>query len=332
MEIIFFILSGLKDILKKLPTQWFLSLRAFILGIFRLVKEYCKRKKLPHSETNATETACGTIRHPSLLRADPMIYSQRYLKSLGLAVTWNNPDILLLKDGVIVSENDLLPDTDYTIRARIWNNSYEAPVAGLPVKFLYRSFGSGTQTHFIGTRSINVGVKGGVQHPAFADQAWRTPNTPGHYCLRVEFDWFDDINPANNMGQNNIRVEEPQSPAEFVFKLRNDRNKTHIFRLTTDSYEIPQRPECGSKVSRDSSMDRWDQIKKEHDPANFPVPPSWEVKLVPQRIQLSPNEAVDVHAMITPPENFVGQKPINVNAILDNGELAGGVTLYVKKS
>jgi hypothetical protein len=39
-------------------------------------------------------------------RPDPMIYSQQYLMSLGLAVTWQNPDIHLELGGVpVVCQN-----------------------------------------------------------------------------------------------------------------------------------------------------------------------------------------------------------------------------------
>ncbi len=41
-----------------------------------------------------------------------MIYDQWYLMSLGIALTWDNPDIQLFKGGVRVSSDSLDPDTD----------------------------------------------------------------------------------------------------------------------------------------------------------------------------------------------------------------------------
>jgi hypothetical protein len=70
-----------------------------------------------------------------------VIYSQKYLLSLGLAVTWDNPDLALLKNGVQVSEGEPLPNTEYKIQATIRNNSYNAPIVGLNVDFSFLRFG-----------------------------------------------------------------------------------------------------------------------------------------------------------------------------------------------
>lgn len=74
-----------------------------LVGIIRLLLEFLRklwRPKPPHSETNATNTGCATVDYPSFHRPDPVIYSQKYLLSLGLAATWDNPDIALFKNGV----------------------------------------------------------------------------------------------------------------------------------------------------------------------------------------------------------------------------------------
>ena len=71
-----------------------------------------------------TLSECVPINHPNFKRPDPLIYDQYYLMSLGLAVTWQNPDIEILQGGVpVASTFELLPATSYTIRARIWNSS-----------------------------------------------------------------------------------------------------------------------------------------------------------------------------------------------------------------
>jgi hypothetical protein len=68
-----------------------------------------------------------------------MIYSQQYLMSQGLAVTWDNPDIHLELGGVTVDSHDLKPNTTYDVIARIWNNSLDAVVVGMPVAFSFSS-------------------------------------------------------------------------------------------------------------------------------------------------------------------------------------------------
>ena len=87
---------------------------------------------------------CVKVPAPVYRRPDPLIYSQRYLMSQGLAVTWDNPDIQLFQAGVPVPSHTLAPATEYEIVARIWNGSTDAPAVNLPVRFSYLTFGIGT--------------------------------------------------------------------------------------------------------------------------------------------------------------------------------------------
>jgi hypothetical protein len=99
-------------------------------------------------ELPPVQASCVPIRHPSMKRPDPMIYDQYYLMSLGLAVSWRNPDIQILQGGVAVaSAYDLSPSTTYTIRATIYNASTTGVVYNMPVVFSYLSFGVTTQSH-----------------------------------------------------------------------------------------------------------------------------------------------------------------------------------------
>jgi hypothetical protein len=139
-------------------------------------------------------------------RADPLLYSQRYLMSKGLAVTWDNPDIDLYRGGVLVPPGSLEPDTEYDVIVRVWNGSYDAPAPGLPVHLSFLSFGIGTTSTAVGKTYVDLGVKGSAAHPAFAHLTWRTPVTPGHYCLQAFLDWPDDANRENNLGQKNTTV------------------------------------------------------------------------------------------------------------------------------
>ena len=331
MNFLKFIISSLLQIIKALPFQWLITLKNLIKAIIDFVRDLCRRKKLPHSAIDTIDEDCQRIDHPSFHRADPLIYSQKYLKSLGLAVTWDNPDIKLKRNGVVVTENDLLPDTDYVIEATIWNNSYDAPAVGVGIDFAFLSFGAGTTKHSIGSRSINLGVKGGNNHPSLAEIDWRTPSIPGHYCLQVDINWFDDANPANNMGQNNIRIEEPQSPALFDFKLKNDTDKPQRYVLKADSYVIPQQRDCSDIIVFKTKRDKWNFIKELHDEKNYPIPDDWIVDIQPATVSLTPNDEIQVNVSIEPPDNFVGTKAINVNAYYQKNTFAGGVTLYVSK-
>src|ERR1043165_3919071 len=142
--------------------------------------------------------------------------------SMGLAVTWDNPDIQLFRGGVPVSPSDLQPATDYEVRIKVWNGSYDAPAIGLTVELSFLSFGIGLTSTAVGSDTIDLGPKVSATAPAFASITWKTPPTPGHYCLQARLVWPDDANPSNNMGQKNTQVVQAHSPAVVDFAVRND--------------------------------------------------------------------------------------------------------------
>jgi hypothetical protein len=173
MKWIKFIASILVALVKAVVYEWILAIIDIFKRLIQRVKDYCAWKKLPHPARTGYAN-CLTVIHPAFHRPDPCIYSQYWLMKLGLPVTWDNPDIELLRNGVVVPEHDLLPSTLYQIRARIWNNSYNAPVFGMPVEFSYLSFGVGTTSTAIGSMLVNIGVKGGPGHPATTIIPWVT--------------------------------------------------------------------------------------------------------------------------------------------------------------
>jgi hypothetical protein len=282
--------------------------------------------------------ACQNIPPHIYRRPDPMIYDQRYLMSQGLAVTWINPDVAIEQAGVPVDPSSLTPSTSYDVVARIWNGSTNAPAIGLPVDFSYLSFGVGTQKHPIGTTHVNLGAKGAPGCPTFATQSWTTPAAPGHYCLLIELVWPDDANPLNNVGQSNTDVKKLNSPhAAFAFDAENTEDATHTYRFAVDAYALPQRPGCGDQppaktpVPNDGEIRaRVDAVRKEHDPAAFPVPDDWMVTVEPSEVQLEGGATREVTVDVTAPDGFAGSKQFNVNAFDERGRLVGGVSLIVE--
>jgi hypothetical protein len=267
-----------------------------------------------------------------------MIYSQRYLQSQGLAVTWDNPDVTLKQGGVVVDPADLQPATAYQVVAQIWNGSVEAPAINLLVQFSYLSFGIGTQSHPIGATHVDLGAKGAPGCPALANCAWTTPSTPGHYCLLIQLVWNDDANPFNNIGQSNTQVKQLNSPhAAFEFEVGNQDRARHIYRLAADSYALAPRPSC-----EDLSRARFsvpgatemralaDAARAANAPAKFPVPPDWSVIVDPREVELGPGETHTVTVDVTAPDGFGGSRPFNVNAFDEHERLVGGVTLTVE--
>ncbi len=329
MQLLRFLLKALPDLLKAIGTEAVPGIIGFFKDILASFKVVCSWRRRPHVDRNATNKGCGTISHPAFHRPDPLIYSQQYLQKLGLAVTWDNPDIILLQNGTPVPEGSLLPDTDYEIDATIWNNSYDAPAVGVGVEFGYYSFGATTTLHPIGNKAVNLGVKGGANHPAHARIKWHTPPA-GHYCILVKLSWPDDLNPENNIGQNNVNVVTPQSPAVFRFAVRNDTGTPQRYRFQTDTYTLPQLKDCAAKGTPRKSNDvKWKEIQALHNPANFPVPLGWAIAFAPPELPLDPDMEAEVEVSITPPAGFTGRQAFNVNSLYGSNRLAGGVTVYV---
>lgn len=329
------LLALLLAIVEALAYRWVLSL----LALWRLIRAAFARKRalnrLPRRLGRAAPQHCVKISDPAYHRPDPLIYDQYFLMSQGLAVTWDNPDIELQQGGVPVPSHALLPDTEYDVVARIWNGSTEAPVVGLPVNFSFLSFGVGTTSHPIGQTHVNLGVKGGPNHPAFASVKWRTPPVPGHYCLQAWFDWIDDLNPNNNLGQENTNVGSTHSPAEFTFELRNDTRRQQRYRFEADAYAIPPLDPCRPRPKRPRPPRQppgtVESVPPQHDRANAPLPAGWSIAFDPELPTLAPGDAVPIAVTVIAPSGFAGRQAVNVHAFHADG-VAGGLTLYVEGS
>ena len=303
-------------------------------------RRWCRGKNL---EVNGDPNGTGATKQPgskgvyvpphTYKRPDPMIYSQLYLMSQGLAVTWDNPDIQLFDGANPIDSGNLQPGKTYTIRAQVWNGSLEAPAVNMEVKFYYLSFGAGTVRNWIGQTMVDVPVKGAVGLPAMTEHQWTTPNVPGHYCIQVELIWLDDANPNNNLGQENVQVKKLNSPnATFEINLRNESALRKRLVLTADSYTLPARKSCDeipTQDVRDASRNQKRDPFAEHRPSLFPLPDGWRLDYSPSdQIELAADEEVIVTVKVTALEGFVGRKAINVNA-MDGSTPIGGVTLYV---
>ena len=289
----------------------------FLRDLVALLKSLCKALR-----GESKQPPCAAC-PPALKKPDPFLYSQQYLMSLGLPVTWDNPDIYIYEGGTLVDPHDLRAGTDYTVIARAWNNSPDVPVMDLGVRFSYLSFGAGTQSHLIADATTDLAAKGFPGCPAFASVTWTTPATLGHYCLQVLLVPPDDINWTNNLGQRNTDVAQAASPAEFSFGVGNgDRGRATHVRFTVDTYAIAPLPSCDSRLP-----DEYRRLQLSR--AATPVPAGWSVELSPSELLLTPGEDEQVKAVITPPPGFTGSMPFNVTAQDEIGPL-GGVTLTVE--
>jgi hypothetical protein len=347
-------LGSVANFFRLLLNALLFLLYRWIIEVFTLLRENRSAKRrgkylenLRKRRAKPCAPKCATMTPAVYKRADPLIYSQKYLKEQGLAVTWNNPDIQLFKDGVPVSSSTLEVDTEYQIVATVYNNSTEAPAAGLPVRFSYLDFGIGTTSVGIGDTQINLPVKGAPGHPAKATMTWRTPQAEGHYCLQVLLDWHDDANPKNNLGQENTNVGKFSSPAVFEFSVHNEDTIRKRIQLIPDCYQLPPLPFCKDVKEKSPRTEKerykslkalktfippleedadWIAARNKHNVENFQIPDDWSVDIEPNVLDLAPGQTQAVKATITPPDQFEGQKTININGLYGN-ELIGGVTL-----
>ena len=328
------IVAFLLGVLRALVLDFVPALRRLLRGLWLQLWLLRQPKGPLHKITRAD---CVPIHHPAFKKPDPLIYDQYYLMSLGLAVSWQNPDITILQGGVpVASAFDLLPATRYTIRARIWNGSPDAVVVNMPVDVSYLSFGVGTVSHPIGHTHVDLGVKGSAFSPAFAEVDWTTPALPGHYCIQVAFVWPDDSNPFNNLGQHNTQVVQAHSPANAEFTLRNDGRERRHYRFEVDAFELAPPPRCDDRPKRQAPLTWKAQHRlpaatlERNSRAANPLPPDWAVSFSPTEPTLAPGEEVGVTTTIEPPDAFHGRLNLNVH-VFAGAELAGGVTIAVER-
>ena len=284
------------------------------------------------------------LNSPIVRIPDPLIYDQYYLMSLGLPYSWNNPDITIFDGGVAVDPDELQPGTTYEVVARIWNSSTNAPVAGLPVAFSYLSFGIGTQSHPIADTTVNLGVKGGPDQPAFARMPWTTPSVAGHYCIQALLEPASDANWKNNLGQQNTQVVAAHSPAVSTFQLRNDTDERQTYSFQVDAYQLPEPSPCppadGPTPAREASLPQHlATIAATPAGQSTELPAGWEVSMLPRNPGLAPSEEISVKVTVEPPAGFSGTQAVNINALRTPlhrasgaAAFAGGVTFYVTAS
>jgi hypothetical protein len=270
-------------------------------------------------------------------RPDPCIYDQFLLMQLNRPVTWDNPDIAILLGGVEQYTYDLKPNTEYDVAITVHNSSSKKPAIGTAVAVRWIEFGAGGQVrHDIASLVADVPVFPGV---AVVHAPWRTPATPGHYCIEVELSHPQDGNPqdgnpANNLGWNNTEVKAAASKVETSIRIFNRfvgsaprlvaeamargegrAPPWNLVEVTFDSYVFHD------AYGRDADLDLMFE----------PRPPAWPVLLEPSLFHFSPEETYrDVKVVIDAPDGPGPAETFNVTA-RQGGAPLGGVTLTVTR-
>ena len=209
--------------------------------IYEKLREICQARRRGGRTVPCLPTSKEIHRKP-----DPLIYSQSYLMNLGMAVTWDNPDIVLSKGGVPADSHNLEADANYDLAITVHNGSNEAPAIGLKVHAYFRNWGTGGPNITIGHRTIDLPVRGSPNEPAIVNMPWHTPATPGHYCIMVELDHVDDLNPANNIGQENTNIRQvssnPGAEVSMAIPIWHQLPGERTLRIETTGYKLPDQP------------------------------------------------------------------------------------------
>lgn len=231
----------------------------WVLWVFVKLWEYLKC--LLHSKNlfpEETEKDCGRIPEPFIRRPDPCIYSQTYLMSQGLPVTWDNPDIWVapaVNPGAVEPDSyHLKDDTDYIVNVQAHNASTD-PAIGVKVRLVYRpwSFNSPdlvpVETDANGSevfKFVDIAGMGAV----ITQFKWHTPKlqpgeTAQHFCLQAHLSHPMDSNLGNNIGQENTNVYSqnpgfvsPGELAEVEVPVFNTRRSAQTVRFRWDAYQI----------------------------------------------------------------------------------------------
>jgi hypothetical protein len=174
---------------------------------------------LTHESKTPYGDPCVNFPGHVIRKPDPCIYSQFLLMQLNQPVTWDNPDVRIFLGGVEQNTYNLTADTEYRVEISVHNSSRDKPALGTTVHVRWIEFGAGGQIrHPITTLTADVPLWPGT---AVVNTLWRTPATPGHYCIEVELAHPDDANPANNRGWNNTQVHAANSPVTRPIRIFN---------------------------------------------------------------------------------------------------------------
>ncbi len=258
-----------------------LLLPVAMLRILEWLLVFLRRGNFKEEEGERGDDCNPPFPEPVMRRPDPCIYSQGYLASQGVPVTWNNPDIWMAKAATPnVIEPDsyhLEADTDYIVTVRVHNASTDLAL-GVKVRLLYRpwSFNSpdllpvdvdaGGQEV---VRHINVSGMGS----SLVQFTWRTPSVVAgekrHFCLQAHVSHPLDLNIENNVGQENTNVHSANpghvAAGEVVdveVPLFNHARRDARFTFDADAYAIDEEAKVDLELQTNTGVERWSKSRK----------------------------------------------------------------------
>jgi len=176
---------------------------------------------------------------------DPYTYDQHnsatWTLHPGDNPTWNNPEIQLYDSGGNPVESDnLTAGDDYTIEVKVHNDTdFDANAA--TVTFKWANYGIGQPFEEIGPDPAVV-VDLPKNDVTEVTHRW-TPQATGHLCIKAEIYHIEDIDPDNNVGQENCHVGAATSPYKIPFQVCNPTDEATAMFLELRQLEPVPDPE-----------------------------------------------------------------------------------------
>jgi len=267
-------------------------------------------------------------------RPDPCIYAQFFLMQLGHPVTWDNPDVSIFLKGVEQYTYGLTVDTEYDVLVTVHNASKDKPALGTNVDIRWIEFGAGGPIrHPIDNVTTDVPLWPGT---SVVKTKWRTPATPGHYCIEVQLSHSNDANPANNLGWNNTQVFAAASEARTSIRIFNrwvgGPPKTARSKATAVEPDPSRAPWNLVEITFDSYLFK-DAYGRDVDAAAMFAerPPAWPTRVEPRLFHFAPDETYrDVELIVDAPNGPGDAEKFNVTA-RQGGIPLGGVTITITR-
>ena len=106
MKLLKFAPTVLAHLVKVLAFGWILAIFDILKRALGGVGKLCKFIRMPHPAREETGKDCTIVDNPSYQPAGPVhLFAGLPAKaSAGFAVTWDNPDIVIKKGGVVVTD------------------------------------------------------------------------------------------------------------------------------------------------------------------------------------------------------------------------------------
>ena len=236
-------MSTFVSLLRALLYGWIVSLYELLQVLVQVCKRWHRHEKDPDKQGT-----CFPVDHPAFVRPEPLLYSQRALMAQGLAVTWDNPDIVLFLGGAPVSSSNCTRHDVQREDPRLEQLVGGAgdPHAGPPFVPRLRSR---QRADYDRHTTIDVGVKGSsISRRSCRSRGRRLRRRATTACERCSTRPTTSTTRTTSARRTQTSRWPPRP--QFTFTLPNDTQRVRPYRFETDTNVIPPRPRA-TTIERD---------------------------------------------------------------------------------